>query len=153
MKNFNNNVYKYFFLSLSLFGCNEEEPIKLKFEELPIEVRNKFTTVYNYSESPKVNLDGDTILYTPPFVECHNLDSKYKCQIESKGGIIRNPFFIVKSDNKNAKIPWSVLERVFIIKNDSVYYPISKGGIRQYGESRAKWIKIDTLKFESKKMN
>jgi len=72
----------------------------LPFEDLPTGVRNKFISTYNYKESPRVNADGDTLLYSPPFVECYNLKSKYACNVESKGGVIRNLFFEFESGNK-----------------------------------------------------
>ena len=137
-------------ISFLLISCDNEKPISLSFEELPSDVRIKFIEVYN-TEYPKITNVGDT-LNSPPFVECYNLNPSLNCKIDSEGGIISNPFFVFESDKRKTKISWAVLQRVFIIKNDTIYYPISKSGLTQYRESRAKFVKIDTLTFESKKM-
>jgi len=159
-------------LLLFLYGCSSNDKKSITYQQLPSDVKAKFQYTYNYWEPPEVNAKGDTVsLYTPKFSECYDLDKNCNCVIESKGGIFRNPFFVLKScDYKNIKISWEVLERVFIIKNDSVYYPyqIRKvkyndvnngeefdqviGGLVTSGKSRSYNVKIDTLKFIVEKM-
>lgn len=121
-------------------------------QELPSDVRNKFKEVYNYKEPPKISSKGDTLWYSPPFVECYNMNKDCPCKIESKGGIIRDAFFVFTSCTKTKKISWGILQRVFIIKNDSIYYPWSTTAVTETGESRSTLIKIDTLKFRVEKM-
>lgn len=154
------------------FSCNSESIVEnVSFKKLPSDVREKFNYVYNYYEPPKVNAKGDTITYMAPFSECYSLNKNCSCKIESKGGIVRNPFFIIKSCSKEIKISWEVLERVFIIKNDSIYYPYHTykikyedvnngkefdqvvGGHTTMDKPRSYNVKIDTLNFRVQKMD
>lgn len=135
-------------------SVSDRPDLILKYHELPLDVKNKFNYVYDYEELPKINSQGDTIdWYSPPFVECYNLSEECNCQVESKGGIIRNPFFYITSCDNKTKISWSILQRVFIIKNDTIYYAFSKSASTTTGKPRSFNVKIDTLEFHLKKMN
>lgn len=155
----------------SIYSCSSKNNKDLTYQQLPSDVKAKFQYVYNHYEPPKVNSGGDTIdWYLPPFSECYNLNKNCNCEIESRGGILRNPFFVIKSCNKKVKISWEVLERVFIIKNDSIYYPYHTekvkyedvnngeefdqvvGGTLTVGKPRSFNIKIDTMGFYVQKM-
>ena len=124
---------------------------EITYQELPSDVRNKFKEVYNYKEPPKI-VNGLKDSYMAPFVECYNMNKDCPCKIESKGGIIRDAFFVFTSCTKTKKISWGILQRVFIIKNDSIYYPWSTSAGTRTGEARAFHVKIDTLKFRVEKM-
>lgn len=136
-----------------IYGCSSNENRILTYKQLPPDVRDKFEYVYNYKEAPKVNVKGDTIdWYSPPFAECYNLNKSCHCEIESNGGLIDNPYFSIKSCGKKIDISWKVLQRVFIIKNDSIYFPNSRNAATSTGESRSFDIKIDTLNFTAQKI-
>lgn len=80
--------------------------------------------------------------------------------------MIRKPFFLLSSCEVKIKISWKVLERVFIIKNDSIYYPYHTrnafyknsefdqvgGGFTTSDEPRSANIKIDVLNFAVEKI-
>jgi hypothetical protein len=126
---------------------------EVAYQELPSDVRKKFKEVYDYKEPPKISSKGDTVWYSPPFVECYNIiDENCLCEIESKGGIVRDPFFVLISCDNTKKMSWAILQRVFIIKNDSIYYPWANSAGTRSGESRSFHVKIDTLKFRIEKM-
>ncbi len=144
--------YLLYTIVILFVSCNTEQTRKIKYEDLPNDVKNKFQNIYNYVESPKI-LSNDTIWYMPPFSECYNLNTNCDCKVYSQGGVIRDAFFLIESCNRRTKIPWDNLQRVFVIKNDSIYFPISQNGTTSAGKSRAYNIKIDTLKFTVKKMD
>lgn len=148
--------YWVFLVILTLIlscGANDKPDLVLKYKELPLDVRNKFKYVYDYEELVKMNHQKDTIgWYSPPFAECYDLNRECECKLESKGGIIRNPFFSIESCDKSSKISWAILQRVFIIKNDTIYYPFSRSASTTTGEPRSFNVKIDTLEFHGKKM-
>ncbi|MGC4128716.1 MAG: hypothetical protein QM564_03985 [Bergeyella sp.] len=136
-----------------IYSCSSNNKKELTYQQLPFDIKTKFQYVYDYYESPKLDMKGDTIdWYMPPFSECYNLNKTCNCEIESGGGVIRNPFFMIKSCNKKVKISWEILQRVFIIKNDSIYFPNSKDAIITAGKPRSFNIKIDTIKFYVQKM-
>ncbi|MDR2008021.1 MAG: hypothetical protein LBQ34_03500 [Alphaproteobacteria bacterium] len=125
---------------------------EITYQELPSDIRKKFKEIYNYKEPPKVSETGDISWYSPPFSECYNMNTDCPCNIRSGGGIIRNPYFVLTSCGKKKKMTWGILERVFIIKNDSVYYPWNRSAGTETGEARSFLVKIDTLKFRIEKM-
>lgn len=136
----------------ALFSCNEGDSdfVEINFNELPKDVQYKFNEIYNYNDKTNTS-------YLPPFSECANVDSKCDCIIEYKYNSIITLFipqkFVVSTCEKTASIPFSILEPVFVVKNDSVYYPFTlNGGATTAGEARSFNIKIDTLKFHIKKM-
>ena len=57
--------------------------------------------------------------------------------------------FTIYSNGKSIKLNLNILERVFIIKGDSIYYPISGNGITTNGEPRSYHVKVDTLTFQA----
>lgn len=118
---------------------------KLSFEELPIDVREKFKEVYNYCPPPTFN-GTDTIEYMPPFVEAHNLNGD-SVVINPHIFVFSNSFTIISS-GKQIESSFDIIERVFIIKGDSIYYPISGNGITSYGEPRSNYVDVDTLMFQ-----
>jgi hypothetical protein len=149
-------MYKPFiYLSALIFliSCNEGDKdfAEKKFNELPSDVQVKFNEIYNYTDLRNPN-------YLPPFSECKNVNTKYKCKVGYK---YHNPFvtifipqkFVIISNNKATEIPYGTLERVFVVKNDSVYYPFTfNGGMTAMGEPRSNYIKIDTVMIRVKKM-
>lgn len=125
---------------------------EVAYQKLPSDVKVKFQEIYNYKEPPKISSKGDTVWYSPDFVECYNLNKNCPCEIQFKGGIVRDAFFVITSGGKTKKMSWAILQRVFIIKNDSIYYPWSTSAGIEAGEARSSLIKIDTLKFRIEKM-
>lgn len=143
-------IYLLFFL----YSCSQPEKKEITYKDLPLDIKNTFENVYNYKTSPVVNTEGDTVdWYSPPFAECVDLKKNCKCIIESKGGIITNPYFVITSCGKKTEISWEILQRVFIIKNDSIYFPNAKSAVTTTGESRAFNIKLDTINFYVQKMD
>lgn len=143
-------------ISLILFicSCSKPEIKEITYKDLPSDVRNKFENMYHYKTPPVVNAEGDTVeWYSPPFAECANLKKDCNCNVESKGGIISNPCFVINSCGKESEISWEVLQRVFIIKNDSIYFPSAKSAVTTTGESRAFNIRLDTVGFYVQKMD
>lgn len=124
---------------------------EITYQELPSDVRNKFKEVYNYKEPPKIE-NGIEDSYMPPFKDCYSMNKDCPCKVKSKGGIIRDAFFVITACDKTKKMSWAILERVFIIKNDSIYYPWSTSGVTTAGKPRSFNIKIDTIKFRVEKM-
>lgn len=124
---------------------------EVTYQKLPSDVRSKFKEIYNYKGPPKI-VNGEKDSYMAPFVECYNLNKNCPCEIQSKGGIVRDAFFVITSCGKTKKMSWGILQRVFIIKNDSIYYPWSTSAVTTSGESRSFDIKIDALKFRIEKM-
>jgi hypothetical protein len=135
-----------------LVGCRNHNYKEISYKELPTNVRNKFIEIYDYVEAPK-RVNGRLVTYMPPFVECYNVDNKFPCTIKSIGGLIREPYFIINTNNYTAKMSWDILQRVFVVKNDSIYYPFSKTGVTSSGKPRSYNIMIDTLKFRVEKMS
>lgn len=148
-------MYKSFVYLFALFliSCNEGDNdfVEKKFNELPIDVQIKFNELYNYVDLTNPN-------YQPPFSECKNVNAIYKCEVKYK---YHNPIatvfipqkFVIISDNKQTLIPYGTLERVFVVKNDSVYYPYTlNGGMTAIGQPRSSYIKIDTVMFRIKRM-
>ncbi|AMO20697.1 hypothetical protein [Flavobacterium columnare] len=86
------------------------------------------------------------------------MNQKYKCSLEYKYHnllitVLVPQRFVITSKNKDIEIPYGTLERVFVIKNDSLYYPFTlNGGMTGMGEPRSNYIKIDTVMFRVKKM-
>ncbi|WP_243348356.1 hypothetical protein [Parabacteroides sp. FAFU027] len=145
-------ISSLFCLTLMLSCSVKNDDYKeITYQELPSDVRKKFKEVYGYKEPPKI-INGKRVTYMPPFVECYNVDQNCTCRIKSKGGIIRDPYFVITSCKKTAKMSWAILQRVFIIKNDSIYYPWSNDGVTTSGEARSFDVLIDTLKFRVEKM-
>lgn len=137
-----------------LYGCSQPERKVMAYTDLPSDVRNKFENVYHYKTPPVVNAEGDTVdWYSPPFAECFNLKKNCGCSVESKGGVVSNPYFVINSCGKESKVSWEVLQRVFIIKNDSIYFPNSASAVTTTGESRSFNIKLDTVGFFVQKMD
>lgn len=137
-----------------LYSCSQPEKKGITYKDLPLDVRNKFENVYHYKTPPVVNAEGDTVdWYSPPLAECYNLKKDCKCNVESKGGVITNPYFVITSCGKESEISWEILQRVFIIKNDSIYFPNAKNAATTTGESRAFNIKLDTISFYVQEMN
>ncbi len=143
----------YLFALIVFISCNEGDKdfVEKKFDELPNDVQVKFNEIYNYVDLKDPN-------YLPPFSECKNVNTKYKCKVGYK---YHNPFvtifipqkFVIISNNKATEIPYGTLERVFVVKNDSVYYPFTfNGGMTAMGEPRSNYIKINTVMFRVKKM-
>ncbi|SMP13292.1 hypothetical protein [Chryseobacterium profundimaris] len=142
------------YLIVCLYSCSQPERKKITYRNLPSDVRAKFENVYHYKTPPVVNAEGDTVdWYSPPFAECFNLKNNCKCNVESKGGVISNPYFVITSCGKESEISWEILQRVFIIKNDSIYFPNAKNAVTTTGESRAFNIKLDTISFYVQEMN
>jgi len=142
------------FLLFCLCSCSQQERKKLAYRDLPSDVKDKFDAVYHYKTPPALNTEGDTVdWYSPPFAECFNLEKGCRCSVESKGGIISNPYLVIKSCGKESEISWEILQRVFIIKNDSIYFPNAKSAVTTTGESRAFNVKLDTLRFYVQKMD
>lgn len=147
------NKLAIIFCLFHLISCQEGDSdfIEMKFLQLPKDVQLKFNELYNYVDKNNPN-------YLPPFSECANINSKYDCKVEYK---YHNPFltvfipqkFIISSNNRQTEIPFGTLERVFVVKNDFVYYPFTfNGGMTAMGESRSAYIKLDTVTFRAKKM-
>jgi len=129
-------VVFYFVLicTFILFSCKNHNYKEISYKELPTDVRNKFDEIYNY-------------------VECYNVNSKFPCTVKSIGGLIMEPYFVINTNNYTAKMSWDILQRVFVIKNDSIYYPFSKNGVTSSGKPRSYNIMIDTLRFRVEKMS
>lgn len=143
----------YIIAILFICNCSSTDKDNLTYRKLPSDVRTEFNNIYDYYEHPKINSAGDTIdWYMAPFAECRNLKKNCNCEIESKGGIVRNPFLIINSCNRKAIISWEILQRVFVIKNDSIYFPNSKEASTTAGKARSFNIKIDTVGFYVQKM-
>ena len=146
-------TFTYLFSLIVLISCNEGDQnfVEKKFDELPNDVQIKFKETYNYVNFKDPN-------YLPPFSECKNVNVKNKCKVDYKYHnslvtVFIPQKFVITSNNKVVEIPYSALERVFIIKNDSVYYPFTfNGGMTAMGEPRSNYIKIDTVMFRAKKM-
>lgn len=135
-------------LSFLLTGCSNKSksPVRtLSFEDLPIDVRLKFKDVYNYCPPPVIN-GSDTIEYMPPFIEAYNMNGD-TVSIKSSKMMFSNSFTI-SSNGKRIKLDLNILERVFIIKGDSIYYPISGNGITTNGKPRSSTVNVDTLLFQ-----
>lgn len=136
-------------LSSILAGCSNKSQSSaktLRFEDLPIDVRLKFKQVYNYCPPPTFN-GSDTIEYTPPFIEAYNMNGDTAIIKMSK--MMFSNSFTIYSNGKSIKLDLNILERVFIIKGDSIYYPISGNGITTSGEPRSSNVKVDTLMFQA----
>lgn len=130
-----------------LVGCSNNSQFSdqtLGFEDLPIDVRLKFEQIYNYCPPPIFN-GRDTVEYMPPFIEAHNMNGN-PVVIKRPNTMFSNSFTI-SSNGKRIKLDLNILERVFIIKGDSIYYPISGNGITTNGKPRSFDVKVDTLKF------
>lgn len=121
-----------------------------RFEDLPTDVKKKFKDVYNYCAPPV--FDGeDTIFYFPPYFEAYNLNGD---SVEIKPSIIMfDNSYIIISDGKAIKLTLDILEHVFIIKDDSIYYPVSGNGITAEGKPLSYFVDIDTLLFQASAMN
>ena len=135
-------------LSSVLAGCSNKSQSSAKtlgFEDLPIDVRLKFKQVYNYC--PPTFNGSDTIEYMPPFIEAYNMNGDTAIIKMSK--MLFSNSFTIYSNGKSIKLNLNILERVFIIKGDSIYYPISGNGITTYGEPRSYHVKVDTLTFQA----
>ncbi len=135
-------------LSFLLTGCSNKSKSPdqtLCFEDLPIDVRLKFKQVYNYCPPPVIK-GSDTIEYMPPFIEAYNMNGD-TVSIKSSKMMFSNSFTI-SSNGKRIKLDLNILERVFIIKGDSIYYPISGNGITTCGEPRSSTVNVDTLLFQ-----
>jgi len=135
-------------LNALTIGCSDKPQSVgqiLKFEDLPIDVQKKYKEVYNYCTIPIVN-GNDTIEYMPPFIEAYNLNGD--SVIIDKSMNFLNNSFSISSNGKRITVSLSILERVFIIKNDSVYYPVSGNGVTTYGEPRSYNVGVDTLLFQ-----
>jgi len=147
-------VVFYFVLicTFILFSCKNHNYKEISYKELPTDVRNKFDEIYNYVEVTK-RINGRLVTYMPPFVECYNVNSKFPCTVKSIGGLIMEPYFVINTNNYTAKMSWDILQRVFVIKNDSIYYPFSKNGVTSSGKPRSYNIMIDTLRFRVEKMS
>ncbi|WP_428223443.1 hypothetical protein [Flavobacterium sp.] len=141
------------FCLFHLLSCQEGDSdfAEMEFIRLPKEVQAEFNKLYDYVNRNNTN-------YLPPFSECANINAKGDCKVEYK---YHNPFltvfipqkFIISSNKRKAEIPFGTLERIFVIKNDSVYYPFTlNGGMTAMGEPRSRYIKIDTVMFRAKKM-
>ncbi len=141
------------FTSIKLVSCGTKVEYKeIFYKDLPFEVRDKFIERYNYKEDPKTDKNGQIDYYSPPFAECYDLNLNCNCKLETVSNPLGTPKFIIESCNKNIEIPWSVFQRVFIIKGDSIFYPWATEGTTSTGEARSYNIKIDTLKFRLEKM-
>lgn len=135
-------------LSTLLIGCSNKPRFSgptISFENLPIDVRIKFKEVYNYCSLPTIN-GNDTIEYMPPFIEAYNMNGD-SVIIDMSNNLFDNSFTI-RSNGKWIKLYLNILERVFIIKNDTIYYPVSGNGIATYGEPRSSNVDVDTLMFQ-----
>lgn len=135
-------------LSTLLIGCSNKSRFSdqtLGFKDLPADVRLKFKQVYNYCPAPTFN-GSDTIEYMPPFIEAHNMNGD--TVIVKWSHMIFSNSFIISSNGKRIKLNLNILERVFIIKDDSIYYPISGNGITTSGKPRSSNVKVDTLMFQ-----
>ncbi len=135
-------------LSTLLIGCSNKPRFSgptISFENLPIDVRIKFKEVYNYCSLPTIN-GNDTIEYMPPFIEAYNMNGD-SVIIDMSNNLFNNSFTI-RSNGKWIKLYLNILERVFIIKNDTIYYPVSGNGIATYGEPRSSNVDVDTLMFQ-----
>lgn len=135
-------------LSALIIGCSNKSRFSnqtLGYEELPNDVKEKFENVYNYCHLPTIN-GTDTIKYMPPFIEAYNLNGDTVVVNMNKN--IFNNSFTINSSGKQIELSLNILERVFIIKDDTIYYPISGSGITTYGESRSCNVDVDTLMFQ-----
>lgn len=139
-------MLRFLFIFLLFFISCKENPFVpdtiLEFDKLPSNVRLRFKEIYEFCDSN----DGD-YEYSAPFVECYNISKDCECKIYKKGGVLQNPYFLLESCENTVKIPWTILQRVFIIKGDSLYYPIAKYSSTTYGKPRSYNILIDTLSF------
>lgn len=123
----------------------------INYEQLPADVQEKFKSVYDFCE-PTI-IGNDTIPYFPEFVEVHNLNGD---SVAIKKSILA-PFgfgntFYIHSGGKKFETGFYIIERVYIIKNDSIYFPINGEGISCTGVPRSEYVRIDTLKFAACKM-
>lgn len=135
-------------LSILLIGCSNKLRLSdniISFENLPNDVRIKFKEIYNYCSLPTIN-GKDTIEYMPPFIEAYNMNGDTVI-IDMSNDLFDNSFTI-RSNGKRIKLYLNILERVFVIKNDTIYYPVSGNGITTYGEPRASNVDVDTLMFQ-----
>lgn len=136
------------YLSVLLIGCSNKPRFSdsmINFENLPIDVRIKFKEVYNYCSRPYIN-GNDTIQYMPPFIEAYNMNGD-SVIIDMSNNLFNNSFTI-RSNGKCITLNLKILERVFIIKDDTIYYPVSGNGIVEYGEPRSSIVDVDTLMFQ-----
>lgn len=135
-------------LSFLLTGCSNKSKssvLTLSFKDLPIDVRLKFKDVYNYC-LPPVIIGSDTIEYMPPFIEAYNMNGDTVSIKPSK--MMFSNSFTISSNGKRIKLDLNILERVFIIKGDSIYYPISGNGVTTCGKPRSSTVNVDTLLFQ-----
>lgn len=143
----------YILIIFSIAKCRTKTDYnEINYKDLPIDVRDKFIERYNYKEDPKIGMDGELDYYSPSFAECYDLNLKCNCSIKTETNILGTPNFVIESCKKNIKIPWTVYQRVFVIKDDLIYYPWANRGSVSTGEARSYNIKIDTLKFRIEKM-
>jgi len=141
------------YLGILLMGCSNKPLFSdsvIDFENMPIDVRIKFKEAYNYCSRPYIN-GNDTILYMPPFIEAYNVNGD-SVMIDMPKNLFNNSFKI-HSNGKCITLKLNILERVFIIKNDTVYYPVSGNGIVEYGKPRSFRVDVDTLAFQMSVMN
>lgn len=140
-------------LSALFIGCSNKHQLsdkRLSFYELPIDVRENFERIYSYCPLPVLN-GCDTIEYMPPFIEAYNMNGE-SVDINMSNNIFSNSFTI-SSNGKRIKLNMNILERVFIIKGDTIYYPISGNGLVTYGKPRSCNVDVDTLIFKASIMN
>lgn len=74
----------------------------------------------------------------PPFIEAYNMNGD-TVSIKSSKMMFSN-YFTISSNGKRIKLDLNIFERVFIIKGDSIYYPISWNGITTDGEPRSSTV-------------
>jgi hypothetical protein len=142
------------FFYYNIFDNKEDEYKELTYKTLPLEVKLKFDEVYNLTPSFTIDKNQDTVFNMPPNEECYSIEKTCNCKIDYKhkflfSNLLFPQKFSISSCQKKFEIPYFILQRIFVIKNDSLYYPYAPNGVLTLGEPLSNNIDIKNIKFHA----
>jgi hypothetical protein len=142
------------FFYYNIFDNKEDNYKELTYSKLPKEVQLKFDEIYNFVPPIEIEKTGDTIFNMPPNEECFNVNKSCNCKLDYKHKFfLSNLFFpqkfTIDACGKNFEVPYFILQRIFVVKNDSLYYPYTDSGTLSLGEPLSNDINIKYVKFHA----
>lgn len=126
----------------------------MKYYELPEKVQNKFLEVYEYYPDSVCDVECWTNYNQPIFMHGYNVSGdtviitpSVTTYLDMEKGII------VRSNGKSFRLDFVVVDGIFVIEGDTMYYPIGFETVWRPGTPRPSVVRPKRLNFGASKMS
>ena len=125
-------------ISINYFFHPNQKIQMIKYENLPFDVKNEFYYIFS-------DVDNSEIIFF-----CKDLSLNCPCNVEAKYKILSaiiEQRVIIKTCKKSFQISFENVPRMYIIKKDTLYYPIGESYVIESGQPLSSVIDYKSLHY------